>query len=100
MNRPIIYSSKNVNDVYWVYQQANSAFLKHFKHQGDFAISFTSKDPLFSLAVEDASQSEVKWLTDKVLEIVKTKIELSKKKSSKHVSISLSWVEQNSEKVF
>ena len=74
MNRPIIYSSKNVNDVYWVDQQANSAFLKHFMYQGDFAISFTSKDPLFSLAVEDASQSEVKWLTDKVLEILSEKV--------------------------
>ena len=41
-----------------------------------------------------------KCTTDKVLEIVKNKIETSKKKSSKHVSISLSWVEQNSEKVF
>ena len=41
-----------------------------------------------------------KCTTDKVLEIVKTKIETSRKKSSKHVSISLSWVEQNSEKVF
>jgi hypothetical protein len=41
-----------------------------------------------------------KCTTDKVLEIVKNKIESSKKKSSKHVSISLSWVEQNSEKVF
>lgn len=74
MNRPIIYSSKNVNDVYWVYQQANSAFLKHFKHQGDFAISFTSKDPLFSLAVEEPSENEFKWLTDKVLEILSEKV--------------------------
>jgi hypothetical protein len=41
-----------------------------------------------------------KCTTDKVLEIVKNKIESSKKKSSKHVSISLSWVEKNSEKVF
>lgn len=41
-----------------------------------------------------------KCTTDKVLEIVKSKIESSKKESSKHVSISLSWVEQNSEKVF
>jgi hypothetical protein len=41
-----------------------------------------------------------KCTTDKVLEIFKNKIESSKKKSSKHVSISLSWVEQNSEKVF
>jgi hypothetical protein len=41
-----------------------------------------------------------KCTTDKVLEIVKNKIESSKKNSSKHVSISLSWVEKNSEKVF
>ncbi len=74
MNRPIIYSSKNVNDVYWVYQQLNTAFLKQFKFQGDFAISFTSKDPLFSLAVEEPSENEFKWLTDKVLEILSEKV--------------------------
>jgi len=74
MNRPTIYSSKNVNDVYWVYQQLNSAFLKHFKFQKDFAISFTSKDPLFSLAVEDPLENEFKWLSDKVLEILSEKV--------------------------
>lgn len=77
MNRSVLYSSKNVNDVYWLYQQLNTAFLKHFKFQGDFAISFSSKDPSFSLAMDDASETEVNWLNSKVLEILQEKVQKS-----------------------
>jgi hypothetical protein len=69
-----IFNSKDVKEVYEVYNALNEGFLKNFKYQAEFRITTTSFNSEFVLSVEYFSEIERKWLEDKVLEISSEKV--------------------------
>jgi hypothetical protein len=69
-----IFSSKDVKEVYEMYNLLNEGFLKNFKYQAEFRITTTSFNSEFVLSVEYFSEIERKWLEDKVLEISSEKV--------------------------
>lgn len=70
-----LHSSRNVKEIYWLYEELNDAFLKQFKFQADFFITFSSKEPDFILSVRDASEKEFNWLKAKILELFEEKVQ-------------------------
>jgi hypothetical protein len=75
MNRTILFSSTNVQEIYKLYEILNADFLKRFKFAAEFRITAFSSSRDFSLAVEDASEEERNWLKEEVLKIVERKFE-------------------------
>jgi len=69
-----VFSSKSVQEVYALYNTLNTEFLKNFKYQAEFRITNASFKDDFILAVEVLSETERKWLEDKVLEISSEKV--------------------------
>lgn len=69
-----IFSSKDVKEVYEMYNLLNEGFLKNFKYQAEFRITTSSFKSDFVLSAEYFSEIERKWLEDKVLEISSEKV--------------------------
>lgn len=69
-----VFSSKSVQEVYAVYNTLNAEFLKNFKYQAEFRITNTSFKDDFVLGVEVLSETERKWLEEKVLEFSSEKV--------------------------
>jgi hypothetical protein len=67
--RHAIFSSKNISEIYSIYEEVSDQFLKHFKFHAEFVISsYTSnKDSVLFVLSENSSQ--VKWLENKALEL-------------------------------
>lgn len=77
MARHQLFSSVLVREVYDVYHHLNEEFLKVFKHQAEFRITTTTSGKEFYLAVEDATETERKWLEDSVFELSQKKLKKS-----------------------
>lgn len=75
MNRTLLFSSSNVNNIYKLYEILNAEFLKQFKYAAEFRITTTSSSREFSLSVEDASEQERNWLKDATLKILERNFE-------------------------
>lgn len=75
MNRALLFSSSNVNNIYKLYEILNAEFLKRFKYAAEFRITTLSHSRDFSLSVEDASEEERKWLQDATLKILERNFE-------------------------
>lgn len=75
MNRTILFSSPNVQEIYKLYEILNADFLKRFKYAAEFRITTLSHSRDFSLSVEDASEEERKWLQDATLKILERNFE-------------------------
>lgn len=75
MNRTLLFSSHNVQEIYKLYEILNAEFLKRFKFAAEFRITTVSSSREFSLSVEDASEEERNWLKDATLKILEKKFE-------------------------
>lgn len=75
MNRTLLFSSPNVQEIYKLYEILNPEFLKRFKYAAEFRITTVSSSREFSLSVEDASEEERNWLKDATLKILERKFE-------------------------
>ena len=75
MRSHTLFCSANVQEVYLVYQTLNDAFLKAHKHQAEFRISTITSGKDFCLNVEDATETERKWLEEATLQILEKKFE-------------------------
>lgn len=75
MNRTLLFSSSNVNNIYKLYEILNAEFLKQFKYAAEFRITTISSSREFSLLVEDASEQERNWLKDATLKILERNFE-------------------------
>jgi len=67
--RHAIFSSKNLSEVYGIYEQVSDQFLKQFKFHVEFVISSYTSDKNSVLSVFCENSSHVKWLETKVLEL-------------------------------
>lgn len=75
MNRTLLFSSSNVQEIYKLYEILNAEFLKRFKFSAEFRITTISSSRDFSLSVEHASEEECNWLKDATLKILERKFE-------------------------
>ena len=75
MNRTLLFSSSNVQEIYKLYEILNAEFLKRFKFSAEFRITTISSSRDFSLSVEYASEEECNWLKDATLKILERKFE-------------------------
>ena len=75
MNRTLLFSSLNVQEIYKLYEILNAEFLKRFKYAAEFRVTTVSSSREFSLSVEDASEEERNWLKDATLKILEKKFE-------------------------
>lgn len=75
MNRILLFSSLNVQEIYKLYEILNAEFLKRFKYAAEFRVTTVSSSREFSLSVEDASEEERNWLKDATLKILEKKFE-------------------------
>jgi len=64
-----IFSSKNLSEVYGIYEQVSDQFLKQFKFHVEFVISSYTSDKNSVLFVFSENSSHVKWLENKALEL-------------------------------
>jgi hypothetical protein len=64
-----IFSSKNLSEVYGIYEQVSDQFLKQFKFHAEFMISSYTSDKNSVLSVLCENSSQVKWLENKALEL-------------------------------
>ena len=64
-----IFSSKNLSEVYGIYEQVLDQFLKQFKFHAEFMISSYTSDKNSVLSVICENSSQVKWLENKALEL-------------------------------
>ena len=75
MNRTLLFSSSNVNNIYKLYEILNAEFLNRFKFSAEFRITTISSSREFSLSVEDTSEQERNWLKDATLKILERNFE-------------------------
>ena len=64
-----IFSSKNLSEVYGIYEQVSDQFLKQFQFHAEFMISSYTSDKNSVLSVICENSSQVKWLENKALEL-------------------------------
>ena len=67
--RHAIFSSKNISEIYSIYEEVSDQFLKHFKFHAEFVISSYTSDKNSVLSVFCENSSHVKWLENKALEL-------------------------------
>jgi hypothetical protein len=67
--RHAIFSSKNISEIYSIYEEVSDQFLKHFKFHAEFVISSYTSNKNSVLSVFCENSSHVKWLENKALEL-------------------------------